>query len=157
MRDVHDAEAGLRVVAGRVDVHGALPQDVATWPLLSDGRADQTQAAAPATIGEAKLVPVSTCDAVGRAVGSSAIGVSTGTASPGAATSTAALLLLNDAGASVWSDRGDAEDVRPGRRIVRRVALLGLVARRGDDERAGAVGGLDGAEQREALARASRS
>jgi len=73
----------------------------ATCPLRSDGRADQIQAAAPATIGEAKLVPVSTWTPSGVPSGSSAIGVSTGTASPGAATSTAALLLLNDAGASV--------------------------------------------------------
>ena len=74
----------------------------ATWPLLSDGRADQIHAAAPATIGEAKLVPVSTWTPSGVPSGSSAIGVSTGTASPGAARSTAALLLLNEAGASVW-------------------------------------------------------
>jgi hypothetical protein len=65
-------------------------------------RADHTQAAAPATIGEAKLVPLSAIVPSGVPSVSKAVGVSSGTPSPGAAMSTAALRLLNAAGASAW-------------------------------------------------------
>jgi hypothetical protein len=66
------------------------------------GRADQTHAAAPATIGEEKLVPESIVTPSGVPSVSRATGVSSETASPGAARSIAALRLLNDAGASAW-------------------------------------------------------
>ena len=53
-----DAVAGLVVVARRGPTSRALERRTpSTWPTLSDGRADQTSAAAPATSGDEKLVP----------------------------------------------------------------------------------------------------
>src|SRR3954464_2313285 len=74
----------------------------ATWPFVRSARADHTHAAAPATIGEAKLVPEAGVVVSAVPSGSKAGGTSTGTPSPGAETSMAAFALLKNAGWRLW-------------------------------------------------------
>jgi len=101
----------------------------ATWLASRSGRTVQSQAAAPATIGDEKLVPDSGAQLSGRI---SATGMST----PGAARSTYGDWLENDAGWSRLIRRRDREHVWEVGRVGRRIALVAGVPGGGDDEAA---------------------
>src|SRR4051812_6979216 len=74
----------------------------ATWPIDRSGRAVDSQAAAPETIGAAKLVPSATVTpSAAPSVVSNATGSAAGTCSPGAARSIASSTSENELGASV--------------------------------------------------------
>ena len=100
-----------------------------SWVASSSGRTVQTHAAAPDTIGAAKLVPSPVRQPFSSAL---AIGIST----PGAARSTKRDRLENSAIPFARSLAADGQHVRDARRIPERVAGVAVVAGGGDDQRA---------------------